>query len=1112
VDREELLAEFDGALDRPGTARLLVLTGVGGIGKSRLLHELRRRANERSQRVGGSEFPAALLNLQEPVQRTHISALASLRMQFGSARVRFDRFDIAYAVWWQRLNPQVALTRERLPFLRNSEAVAVVLDEVADVPVFGSALRVTEILARRLRRWRTIRHDATLQELDELAPEQLGDAVTYLFAQELNALDDYLLCVDAYEALVGGLQRLGRARYVDVWLRDLVWQLDRGLVAVASREPLGWDGHDPQWGRRARELLVAELPFDSRLELLTALGVAADERAQAIALECAGLPYYLHLAHETGSASGAFPRIEERFLYHVEPEMVRLLELLSVARIFDHEIFTRLAAHFGMRSDVIVWETLIGYSFVSSAGVETLQLHQLMSQAISSRQSERVRQELHLVLHEVWQARAAATSSLQAWREAAYHAARTAEPPLATLIDYADQACALAGRPGLDALLADLPEDSRLRPLWAAESALLWGDAAAALAATARIGADLPAAADEVDARLAVAAANGYRILGDTAEAVSRYGTVWAGYDGPVALDAGVWYVDLQMARGQFVTAIDSATQMTQRCPPERTATRGDLARLRFLAHRFCFDTESAAAALERARTHYAAAGHVVGQANVATNTVELLALTDPAAAVEAAEPALAAQQRLGAEHELGKIHTALALAHVSLGELEQAGAALERAVTVLERCGYRSGRARAELVTALWHARAGRRQQARDCCVWAVEEFGTVDVYPTLVMVAAVLLDRIGQPDPGATAAADRAAASVQPAHGMARLRSQIRQAVCRSIGDKWDTVYAAAAASETALSGFYHRNVRVDEYLVRVPLPAADRMDLHIWPEPAVLAAVQDHVPAAAMLRAVSHDPPYQVHDWIEGTLLDAVAPRGTRVPDGVIAECAQLFGDLAQVPARQLPPLPPDWPRDGDTVGFAERLLAVTRGVHDRFAASYRQLWQALEIPTDPFESLTLHQLQPRPCRLVHCDVHRKNIILQANDNPAGPLCRFLDWELALWGDPVYELAVHLHKMAYQPDEEQAFCTAWRQAVQAGQWPGWQDDLAAYRAHEQVKSAVVDSVRYAQLLATAPQQRAARVASLVTKLNAARRVWGIRGPADPQRVAAALDAART
>jgi aminoglycoside phosphotransferase (APT) family kinase protein len=310
------------------------------------------------------------------------------------------------------------------------------------------------------------------------------------------------------------------------------------------------------------------------------------------------------------------------------------------------------------------------------------------------------------------------------------------------------------------------------------------------------------------------------------------------------------------------------------------------------------------------------------------------------------------------------------------------------------------------------------------------------------------------------------------------------------------------------SALSGFYNANVRVGEYLVRVPLPGAERMDLQIWPEPEVLAAIREHAPTAPRLRATSDDPPYQIHDWIDGQVLDAVAPRGTPVPAGVIEQCAALFGVVGQVPAADLPALPAGWPADGDCAGFAARLLAVTRGVHTKFAEQYRDLWRALEIPDDPFAPLALHDLRPRQFRLLHCDVHRKNIILRQDvTRPYGVECWFLDWELALFGDPVYEVAVHLHKMGYQPAEEAALLRAWQTAVRADQWPGWQEDLAAYRAHERVKSAVVDSVRYAQLVAAVPAQREARAANLTGKLNAARLVWGQHRPIEPELVAAAL-----
>jgi hypothetical protein len=396
--------------------------------------------------------------------------------------------------------------------------------------------------------------------------------------------------------------------------------------------------------------------------------------------------------------------------------MVRILELLSVARVFDYEIFSQLAAHFGMPSDILTWEELIGHSFVLSAGPDSLQLHQLMAHAIRSRLSEEAQQELHAVLHGVWRTRVDATPDVKALREAAYHAARTRQPPLLNLVAYADQAAALEGKPGADTLRTDLPDIPRLQKLWMAESALLVGDAAAALAALPAVSAELPSSADDVDARLAVAAANAYRILGDTDEALVRYGQVWNRFPGTVALDAGLWCADLHMAQGRFMTAIETATDMARSCPTERLGIRGDLARLLFLAHRFALDTGGAARHLEQAQRYYAEAGHLVGQANAATNLVELLAPTDPAAAVRAADGAVAAQKRLGADHEIGKTNTALALAQLTLGELPQAKQALDRAEAALEQSGYRSGRARRasprHVVRPIGPAGAGPRQR----------------------------------------------------------------------------------------------------------------------------------------------------------------------------------------------------------------------------------------------------------------------------------------------------------------------------------------------------------------------------------------------------------------
>ncbi len=104
-------------------------------------------------------------------------------------------------------------------------------------------------------------------------------------------------------------------------------------------------------------------------------------------------------------------------------------------------------------------------------------------------------------------------------------------------------------------------------------------------------------------------------------------------------------------------------------------------------------------------------------------------------------------------------------------------------------------------------------------------------------------------------------------------------------------------------------------------------------------------------------------------------------------------------------------------------------------------------------------------------------------------------FLDWELALWGDPVYDLAVHVHKMAYQPDETDMLLAGWLARMNPAATEGWEADLATYLAHERIKSAIVDTVRYTKLVAdpaTGDERKQLLIDKLTGKLAAAHLSW--------------------
>ena len=205
-------------------------------------------------------------------------------------------------------------------------------------------------------------------------------------------------------------------------------------------------------------------------------------------------------------------------------------------------------------------------------------------------------------------------------------------------------------------------------------------------------------------------------------------------------------------------------------------------------------------------------------------------------------------------------------------------------------------------------------------------------------------------------------------------------------------------------------------------------------------------------------------------DGTLLRLTYfPGESPAPESAVgAKIGACFAAIVAVRCSMMPALPADWPEDGDSGGFLRWLAGFAeRNLNQERRAELGTLLQDLGVRQDVMDGYRerLPQLTRRPFALLHSDLHRNNLVL----GPDGVL-RIIDWEHAMIGDPVHELAVHLRRSACPSSRWRATVEAWRSAVTSVDdrfARRVDDDLERYLEFERAQSVFPDILRAARSL---------------------------------------------
>ncbi|GAA3847614.1 phosphotransferase family protein [Streptomyces sp. NPDC059687] len=271
-------------------------------------------------------------------------------------------------------------------------------------------------------------------------------------------------------------------------------------------------------------------------------------------------------------------------------------------------------------------------------------------------------------------------------------------------------------------------------------------------------------------------------------------------------------------------------------------------------------------------------------------------------------------------------------------------------------------------------------------------------------------------------------------------------------------------SAPANRVFKGTGHLNsvVRVADIdfpvVVRRRLASGSRRERGYLSEHAVLAAIErSGVPVMAprvLALGESHaGDPFAIHTYVG-------PPEGDRPPNhpvnGLLPHEADGLVDqlcaLTRVDCASVDPTSCEVPCGDGFYGWLSEQLALLVA---NLPKESEQLARVLGLPGAQRlrEILSRHRVTHRSTTLLHGDLNPWNLVRRSGG------LTLIDWEMAMVGDPLYDLVRHMHLTPSRPEIRGRMFTRWSRSLPDAYTRGWQEDWRIYRWMEVVRSAYVD-----------------------------------------------------
>ena len=248
-------AYVDLANNMPGSnsSRVITYYGMGGMGKTRLLLQLKKNLSQESVCTEKNNKNPLVVYFDFEECQEDIQILTRLRNILNrDYHWQFPRFELGLYLYSKTIGEEIEAPTAK-PVAEQKPLLKLFVDIASEIPLVGPVFKVLNYVDQGQAVLRNLRkqHADIAKKFEELSPAEQHNALPGLFAADLNAYTEkatspLVILLDTHERIAESISQ-GSALLQDLWLYGedrLIPMTKNTLWVIAGRHKIQWEAQD----------------------------------------------------------------------------------------------------------------------------------------------------------------------------------------------------------------------------------------------------------------------------------------------------------------------------------------------------------------------------------------------------------------------------------------------------------------------------------------------------------------------------------------------------------------------------------------------------------------------------------------------------------------------------------------------------------------------------------------------------------------------------------------------------------------------------------------------------------------------------------------------------